>query len=142
MGKQISKKDLHCFLLYLVELQKALTIAEEQVENVKVRNRIIDTTFDRFSLCLQKERDDMSHTLNTLRNSHHGRGLSSQRRDKYSSIYLIVFQGHPTVQPLQFPQLHLVHQLVFHRIYHLLHHYHRPVLMNILFISSNMFLHF
>ncbi|CAF3422701.1 unnamed protein product [Rotaria sp. Silwood1] len=44
----------------LAELQKALSFAEEQVENVK------------------KERDDISHTLNTLRRSQHDRELLLQ----------------------------------------------------------------
>lgn len=43
---EIDQKDLHYSLLYLVELQKALTIAEEQMENVKVDNRVIDSAFD------------------------------------------------------------------------------------------------
>ncbi|CAF4224699.1 unnamed protein product, partial [Adineta steineri] len=51
----------------MAELQKALTSAEEQIENVK------------------KERDDMSHTLNTLRRNQHDRGSPNSSTSSISS---------------------------------------------------------
>ncbi|CAF5144564.1 unnamed protein product, partial [Rotaria magnacalcarata] len=48
----------------MAELQKALSFAEQQMENVK------------------KERDDMSQTLNTLKRSHHEIGMHSRERPK------------------------------------------------------------
>ncbi|CAF3542171.1 unnamed protein product, partial [Rotaria sordida] len=51
----------------LAELQKALSFAEEQMENVK------------------KERDDISHTLNTLKRSQHERGSSNSSTSSISS---------------------------------------------------------
>ncbi|CAF2626482.1 unnamed protein product [Rotaria sp. Silwood2] len=51
----------------LAELQKALSSAEEQMENVR------------------KERDDISHTLNTLRRSQHERGSSNSSTSSISS---------------------------------------------------------
>ncbi|CAF0730840.1 unnamed protein product [Adineta ricciae] len=51
----------------MAELQKALSCAEEQIENVK------------------KERDDMSHTLSTLRRSQHDRGSPNSSTSSISS---------------------------------------------------------
>ncbi|CAF3695115.1 unnamed protein product [Rotaria socialis] len=51
----------------MAELQKALSFAEQQMENVK------------------KERDDMSHTLNTLKRGHHAIGSSNSSTSSISS---------------------------------------------------------
>ncbi|UJR33234.1 hypothetical protein I4U23_020689 [Adineta vaga] len=51
----------------MAELQKALSCAEEQIENVK------------------KERDDISQTLNTLRRGHHDRGSPNSSTSSISS---------------------------------------------------------
>lgn len=130
---EIDQKDLHYSLLYLVELQKALTIAEEQMENVKVDNRVIDSAFDWFRLFVDRKNVMICHIHWTPYDTVIPEEVCHCKETrKYTSTCLVIFQGHQTVQLLPFPLLHLVHPRVIHRIFHLLHHYHHPVWMNII----------